>query len=398
MKTSIDSNTLLEAIGYYFVFGKDFSITEFGGNLEKIIPEIQIGKTVGDIFILERPSVNWSLEDLDFILKKPISLRSTSDKILFNGALYPSDSHVLFAGYPVLVTIDEITSSNLKMTDFAPSNPLHFYFGTLQAKDTLLQDLSEMTKALQKTTKEAQDANAAKTSFLATMSHELRTPLNSIIGFSDLLRNEINGPIGSEYIAYADDINIAGHNLLSVVNDVFTVAKLESGQIELHDIECDITEILNSCIHKVKATAQEENITIDLQLDDSTALIFADPEKVNHIINNVLSNAIKFTPQGGKISLRSYLSIEEQLVIEICDNGVGIKSDCLETVFEPFRQIQKVYTREYEGSGLGLYIAKSFVMLHNGNITISSDEGAGTKVEIVFPSERILQQPVLPNK
>ncbi|KLN61936.1 hypothetical protein WH96_05085 [Kiloniella spongiae] len=277
------------------------------------------------------------------------------------------------------------------MTDFAPSNPFHFYFGTLQAKDALLQDLGEMTKTLENATMEAQKANMAKTSFLATMSHELRTPLNTIIGFSELITNQINGPIGnSDYISYANDINSAGHNLLSVVNDVLNAAKLESGKIELKETEFELISLLNSCAKKINTSAAEKSITIDLEFAQGISQIYADPDQVKRIINNLLSNAVKFTPNKGTVVINCYLSPEKQLIIEVSDNGIGIESKNLKEIFEPFKQVQKVLTRDYEGSGLGLYITKSLVVLHGGEIAIDSHVDKGTKITTTFPSYRVI--------
>ncbi|MCZ4279619.1 ATP-binding protein [Kiloniella laminariae] len=264
-------------------------------------------------------------------------------------------------------------------------------------------------KELEKAVEQERFASRSKSDFLATMSHELRTPLNSIIGFSELIHNEAFGPLGKKcYRDYAADILAAGQHLLAVINDVLDVSKLETGEIELRETECDIQALSASCMKMVTARAVEKQLEISditesqrnsARSDNGEAvrfpLLYADPIRIKQILINLLGNAVKFTPRQGKITLKRYLTARDQMVIEVADTGIGISPEDLPRVLEPFKQAKNILTREHEGTGLGLHIVKSMMELHGGNVELFSQLQKGTTVRLIFPAKRVLA-PVKP--
>jgi signal transduction histidine kinase len=238
---------------------------------------------------------------------------------------------------------------------------------------------------------EAERANTAKSAFIANMSHELRTPLNAIIGFSDILTNPQMMKANQDKLAeYAKDINASGHHLLSLVNDILDVAKIEAGKMDVANEEISLIEIINSAKSLVgppKAFAKRNIQTSGVSPDHC---VRADPRMMVQIVTNILSNARKFTAPNGRISFESVLLASGKLQLAIIDNGVGIEEDILETIKQPFVQGEDVYTRKNSGTGLGLHLVNLMMEMHDGSCDISSQIGNGTVVTLTFPPERVV--------
>ena len=235
----------------------------------------------------------------------------------------------------------------------------------------------------------AEAANRTKSEFLANMSHELRTPLNAIIGFSEMIKVEIFGPVGERYRGYAADIFNSGSHLLALINEILDLSKLEAGHFELSEEEIDLTETVEACLHLLEAQAQKSKIRFSTTFDPEVRLIRADDRRMRQILINLLSNAVKFTAEGGKIRVSSFLK-DGDLAIEVRDTGIGIAAEDMVKVMRSFGQVESRVSRKYEGSGLGLPIAKHFVELHGGTMTIQSQVDVGTTVTIILPSDRIV--------
>lgn len=232
-------------------------------------------------------------------------------------------------------------------------------------------------------------ANRAKSNFLANVSHELRTPLNAIIGFSSIITNQLFGEIGSDkYVEYANDINESGVHLLDIINDILDLSKAEAGKLKLSMEEVKLQEIVKKCITLVHERAYEEKIKIHNNIPDALAPLLADRVRIIQIVLNILSNAVKFTDTGGevKIDVQTAVMVGEvtDYFLSIEDTGIGMTEEEIEMAFQSFGQIDGGLDRKYEGTGLGLPLAKKLINLHAGEIKIESEKGKGTKVILHF--------------
>jgi two-component system cell cycle sensor histidine kinase PleC len=230
----------------------------------------------------------------------------------------------------------------------------------------------------------AEDANRIKSEFLANVSHELRTPLNAIIGFSELMLSGAFGPLGDEkYGGYCRDINEAGTFLLRVISDILDMARLEAGRIEIDREPMDLDLAVAETLKSFEAEAERSRIAIAAEISAGITLT-ADKEAVRQVLANLVSNAVKFTPEGGAVTIRTKRD-RNGVFIAVEDTGIGIPAAALEKLGRPFEQVQSPLTRNHKGSGLGLAITRSLVTLHGGEMRIHSDEGKGTTVSVFFP-------------
>jgi two-component system, cell cycle sensor histidine kinase PleC len=236
----------------------------------------------------------------------------------------------------------------------------------------------------------AEQAGRAKDAFLANMTHELRTPLNAIIGFSDVLRQEIMGPLGApEYREYADDINASGSHLLTLVNNILDVAKLGTSPIELADESVDCAALTADCLRLVKQQARNGGVMLHAALPTDLPPIRGDALRLKQIVLNLLSNAVKFTPAGGRVTIAAEIEASGNFALQVRDTGIGISADQIAKVVLPFYQVQASGSRR-GGTGLGLSLAKALVELHGGSLDLVSRLGAGTTATVRLPPERLL--------
>ena len=235
----------------------------------------------------------------------------------------------------------------------------------------------------------AEAANRAKSDFLANMSHELRTPLNAVIGFSEVIKVEMFGPVGERYRGYAADIFKSGSHLLGLINEILDLSKLEAGKFELYEENIDLVGAIEACLRLVESQAKKAKIHLSSDLDWNVRLIRADDRRMRQILINLLSNAVKFTPDGGKVRVSSFLA-NTGLVLIVSDTGIGIAAEDIPKVMTSFGQVESKVSRKYEGSGLGLPLAKHLVELHGGTLTLESQVNVGTTVTVILPPDRIV--------
>jgi signal transduction histidine kinase len=233
----------------------------------------------------------------------------------------------------------------------------------------------------------AEDASRAKSEFLATMSHELRTPLNAIIGFSDVQRREMFGPIGhARYREYAADIHASGTHLLDLITSILDISKAEAGKLEVAPILFDPRAVLDSALPLIRGIAEAKRIHLSIEQRDAPASTHADPQALKQILLNLLSNAVKFTPAGGEVSVRLAAMAPAGLELIVRDSGIGIAPADLPRLMKPFEQASRGYAQRNGGTGLGLPLVDALVRLHDGTFHIDSSVGAGTTVTVRLPA------------
>jgi signal transduction histidine kinase len=235
----------------------------------------------------------------------------------------------------------------------------------------------------------AEISNRSKSQFLANMSHELRTPLNAILGFADMMKMEVLGPLGNNsYREYARDIHTSGLNLLSILSDLLDMARIETGKVTLSESEFDVAETIRDCLktYRDDAKASRKRLVIDAE----PTIIRADERLIRQTLINLITNALKFTEAGGTVT--AGLAVQSNGIdIVVSDTGCGIPADKVELIMEPFGQVADAFARAKGGIGLGLPIVKALAQLHGGKFSVESEVGVGTTARVHLPQDRMVQ-------
>jgi len=241
--------------------------------------------------------------------------------------------------------------------------------------------------------REAERASSAKSDFLAKISHEIRTPLNAIIGFSEVMMDERFGPVGNErYRQYLKDIHASGGHLVSLLNDLLDLSKIEAGKLDLTFTSVDLTALLQQCVAIMQPQANRERIIIRTSLLPTLPAVVVDERSIRQIVLNLLSNSIKFTGAGGQVIVSTALTERGEAVLRVRDTGIGMSEKEIETALEPFRQLATSTRWGSGGTGLGLPLTKALVEANRATFAIKSAVNAGTLVEITFPATRVLAE------
>ena len=237
---------------------------------------------------------------------------------------------------------------------------------------------------IQDKTQELEAANQHKDEFLASMSHELRTPLNAVIGFSEVLLEKMFGEINAKQEEYLNDILSSGRHLLSLINDILDLAKIEAGRMELDLEDFELGPAIDNAVVLVRERATRKSLTLDTELGSGLGAVRGDQRKIKQVLLNLLSNAVKFTPEGGRVEVRAQ-RLRDHVEVSVTDTGIGIAAEHQEAVFEEFRQVGTDYAKKHEGTGLGLTLSKRFVELHGGHIAVKSRLGEGSTFTFTLP-------------
>jgi signal transduction histidine kinase len=240
---------------------------------------------------------------------------------------------------------------------------------------------------IQQKTRELEAANRHKDEFLASMSHELRTPLNAVIGFSEVLLERMFGELNAKQEEYLNDILASGRHLLSLINDILDLAKIEAGRMELELDDFELAPAIDNAVVLVRERATRKGLVLETALARDLGTIRADQRKVKQVLLNLLSNAVKFTPEGGRVEVRAQ-RVDGHVEVSVSDTGIGVAPEDQEAVFEEFRQVGTDYARKHEGTGLGLTLSRRFVELHGGHITLKSRLGEGSTFTFTLPVRR----------
>ncbi len=260
--------------------------------------------------------------------------------------------------------------------------------GKLLAQSEILMDT---THELEMAREEAEKASQVKSEFLSNMSHELRTPLNAIIGFSQIIREQTFGPVGSgQYRDYANDIYESGLHLLELINEVLDYSKIEAGAAKLLEDDVDVEAVAGAVTRMLADRAGNRGVALEIDAADGLPLLRADSLKVRQILINLLTNAIKFTNEGGSVTISLWAKSDSGFVLQVTDTGIGIALEDIPKALDMFGQVDSSLSRHHEGTGLGLPLTKSLAEMHGGSFDLQSKPGVGTTVTLRFPAERIV--------
>jgi signal transduction histidine kinase len=262
---------------------------------------------------------------------------------------------------------------------------------TFATQSVLAIQNARLFREIEDKSRQIEAANRHKSEFLANMSHELRTPLNAIIGFSEVLGERLFGELNEKQAEYTEDILTSGRHLLSLINEILDLSKVEAGRMELELTSFDMPLAIENARTFVRERAIKHGIKLDVNIDERLGDYFGDERKIKQILLNLLSNAVKFTPEGGRISIDAR-QLKGSVQISVSDTGIGIAPEDQARIFEEFRQVGSNHAHQSEGTGLGLTLAKKFVELHGGTIWVESEVGKGSTFTFTLPQKP--QQPI----
>ena len=365
-------------------------------------PALKADMVSGYTFV---PETGWGV-----MVPQPIAEIQTAATLIQNSAIGISLGGILFAallswflsGY-LTRSLSSVVETSRKMAagDLTARVELSKTFEANEIRElgqgfnAMAEEIAKSNHNLSQAVVQADAANRAKSDFLATVSHDLRTPLNAIIGFAQVMKSKIFGPLGdARYESYVADIENSGNILLSLINDILDLSKIEAGRYELHESEVDLAVFLRDTTELAGVQAQQKGVALAISIQNNLADLRCDERTLIQIINNLLSNAIKFSHPGGQVLIAARQTEDGAIEIRFIDQGIGMTAKDIGQVLEPFSQADSYTAREAEGTGLGLPISQKLMELHGGSLNIESELGEGTTVTITFPSVRAI--PPLP--
>ena len=238
----------------------------------------------------------------------------------------------------------------------------------------------------------ADSANKAKTDFLLTMSHELRTPLNAIMGFSEVMKQQLRGPLGDvRYVDYANDIFNSASHLLAVINNILDISRIEAGRLELDEQAVVIGDEIDKALRQLEEEARGADVKLSSDIEQNLPLLLGDAHKIQQIVINLVGNAVRYMLDSGKVTVRAHRQPEGGIVLKVEDDGAGMSAEDVERVISPFVRLSNPMVRAHDGTGLGLPLVKALVELHGGQFTLTSKIGKGTTGTAIFPKSRVIQ-------
>ena len=372
---------------WYWEVDKSMKLTYISNRFTAItgIPSfLMVGRQIDEIGEL-RESFEGDRISSESFMKKNAPFR---DQLLVLEDQDGDDIFIFLSGVPMF----DVDSGEFQGFRGAGTDVTDSYHAKMEAEkvqrslEDTLYDLKDKRAQLDIATKQAEAALEAKSDFLAAMSHELRTPLNAIIGFAEAMTMQAFGELNEQYVAYSNDIMNAGRHLLHLINDILDVAVLESGKIQLENNNVSVKEIIESAHNLIVLSADNKNIETSKVTVKSDREIYVDPRRVTQIFVNLMSNAVKFTPEGGEIGVRVQHVAEDVIGITVWDTGIGIPPEQQDLVFEKFHQDRgHIYSRKEEGTGLGLHISKHLAKQMGGDILLKSKVGEGSEFTVLLP-------------
>ena len=243
--------------------------------------------------------------------------------------------------------------------------------------------------ALRAAKEQAESANRIKSQFLANISHELRTPLNAVIGFSEVLTAGYAGDLSAKQREYVEDIRVSGQHLLSLINDILDLSKAEAGKLELVEEQVVVDALVGQAVGMLRERAEVAGISVCSEVSPGLPVLSGDGRKIKQIVLNLLSNAIKFTPAGGRVTITAGRGSDGGLRIVVADTGIGMSRDELDVALEAFGQVDSKLNRRFDGTGLGLPLARMLAELHGGSLTLDSEKNIGTTATLLLPAARL---------
>jgi signal transduction histidine kinase len=328
---------------------------------------------------------------LHFTAMSAVSLLPDSAIAMFDWVSSPEWLAVAVAAVSIMMIALSLAGSimdrHLAERKMRETERLRDYVAELEeTRHRLETTAADLTVALT----EAEASNRAKSQFLAMMSHELRTPLNAVIGFSEIIQSQAYGPLGDDrYRDYASSICDSGRHLLGVINDVLDLAKIDAGKLVIEEAEIDVSELITASLRMVDASAVAAGLTLEANMAPGLSLLRGDPVRLRQTLLNLLVNAIKYTPTGGKVTISAFAR-DGEIVLQVSDTGIGIAAEDIPKAMERFGQVDGRLARSHEGTGLGLPLAKQLVELHGGTFDLSSEVGVGTVVTLTLPAARTI--------
>ncbi len=308
--------------------------------------------------------------------------------VAYRCALEPSSIYIALTG--LIITLEAFFLFIARQLQETARDMIIFR----KQKDVLISELKLERDRAENEKQKAEAANVAKSSFLANMSHELRTPLNAILGFSEILERELFGPLAnSTYKDYAGDIHNSGQYLMGLINDILDISRIEAGRRDIREEPFQILEAMEHAARLTEIAAAEKEITVAFDIQPGTPKVMCDVRAVNQVLINLLTNAIKFTPKGGMVTMFAERTAQGTVELRVKDNGPGIPQDEIAVSLTAFSRGSLATKKAIDGAGLGLSIVKGIMELHGGHVTIKSQLGRGTELICTFPAKRVLSGP-----
>ena len=380
----IPLDSLEATFPFYIELSPELRILAIGPSARRLLSDLRVGDEFAAHFSILRPPVQMSREGLAGIQRSMIVVESASGLQLAGQILVAREIGVLLLASPVLRSAEEMRRSGLSVEHFAPHDRTPDLLFVLQALQTSLASAKRSSHDLELANAALREAVQAKDEFLASVSHELRTPLHTIVACAELLRDDGERDGGAARVSkLASTILSAGNHLVGVVEDLLVASALNSGSAVLEFQPVQVDSLIRGSVALVDELAAAKQITLDLELNTSDSVVWADPFRLRQVLLNLLSNAVKFAPRRGRVVTAATIS-HGNFVVSVTDDGPGIPEADHERIFTKYSRSQAASAR-VPGSGLGLYIARSLIRLHSGNLTLVSELGRGSTFTFAIP-------------